>query len=88
MKKKKSQKIKDFTSRSNYCIATCEWIIDKAFDILSKLNELDNNKFSPCYDKKFEEYMKELKYLLDKSDKEMKTMDNLEKELRVLQKKK
>jgi hypothetical protein len=32
--------------------------------------------------------MKELKYLLNKSDKEMQTMDNLEKELRALQKKK
>ena len=32
--------------------------------------------------------MKELKYLLNKSDKEMQTMDNLEKELKILQKKK
>jgi hypothetical protein len=88
MKKKKTHKVKDFTDRSNYCIATCEWIASKAFNILSKLDELDNDKFCSSYNKKFEEYMKELKYLLNKSDKEMQTMDNLEKELKILQKKK
>ena len=36
------QKVKDFTDRSNYCIATCEWIACKAFDILSKLDDLEN----------------------------------------------
>jgi chemotaxis regulatin CheY-phosphate phosphatase CheZ len=88
MKKKKSQKIKDFTDRSNYCIATCEWIASKAFNILSKLDQLDNDKFDTSYNKKFDEYIKELKHLLNKSDKEMQTMDSLEKELKALQKKK
>jgi hypothetical protein len=88
MKKKKSQKVKDFTDRSNYCIATCEWIASKAFNILSKLDQLENDRFNESYNKKFDEYIKELKYLLNKSDKEMQTMDNLEKELKVLQKKK
>ena len=32
--------------------------------------------------------MKELKYLLNKSDKEMQTMNDLEKELQILQNKK
>jgi translation initiation factor 2B subunit (eIF-2B alpha/beta/delta family) len=88
MKKKKSQKIKDFTDRSNYCIATCEWIASKAFNILSKLDQLENNKFDISYSKKFDEYIKELKHLLNKSDKEMQTMNNLEKELKALQNKK
>jgi chemotaxis regulatin CheY-phosphate phosphatase CheZ len=88
MKKKKSQKIKDFTDRSNYCIATCEWIASKAFNILSKLDQLENNKFDTSYNKKFDEYTKELKHLLNKSDKEMQTMNNLEKELKALQNKK
>jgi translation initiation factor 2B subunit (eIF-2B alpha/beta/delta family) len=88
MKKKKSQKIKDFTERSNYCIATCEWIASKAFNILSKLDQLENNKFDISYSKKFDEYIKELKHLLNKSDKEMQTMNNLEKELKALQNKK
>ena len=88
MKKKKSQKVKDFTDRSNYCIATCEWIASKAFGILSKLDQLENDRFNESYNKKFDEYIKELKYLLNKSDKEMQTMDNLEKELKTLQKKK
>jgi len=88
MKKKKSQKIKDFTDRSNYCIATCEWIASKAFNILSKLDQLENNKFDTSYNKKFDEYIKELKHLLNKSDKEMQTMNNLEKELKALQNKK
>lgn len=88
MKKKKSQKVKDFTDRSNYCIATCEWIASKAFNILSKLDQLENDRFNESYNKKFDEYIKELKYLLNKSDKEMQTMDNLEKELKILQKKK
>jgi translation initiation factor 2B subunit (eIF-2B alpha/beta/delta family) len=88
MKKRKINKEKDLTDRSNYCIATCEWIANKALNTLSKLDELDNDKFSLSYNKKFEEYMRELKQLLNKSDKEMQTMDNLEKELRILQKKK
>jgi hypothetical protein len=82
------QKVKDFTDRSSYCIATCEWIANKAFDILSKLDDLENNKFDNKFDKKFEYYMKELKYLLNKSDKEMQTMSDLEKELQILQNKK
>lgn len=88
MKKKKVNKEKDLTDRSNYCIATCEWIANKAFNILSKLDELDNDKFASLYSKKFEEYTRELKQLLNKSNKEMQTMDDLEKELRILQKKK
>jgi len=88
MKKKKVNKEKDLTDRSNYCIATCEWIANKAFNILSKLDELDNDKFGPLYDKKFEEYIRELKQLLNKSNKEMKTMNDLEKELKILQYKK
>ena len=85
---KKMQKVKDFTDRSNYCIATCEWIACKAFDILSKLDDLENDKFDNKFDNKFEYYMKELKYLLNKSDKEMQTMNDLEKELQILQNKK
>jgi hypothetical protein len=81
MKKKNKQKVKDFTDRSSYCIATCEWIASKAFNILSKLDALEDDKSN----KKFEYYMKELKYLLNKSDKEMQTMNNLEEELRILQ---
>ena len=88
MKKKKMQKVKDFTDRSNYCIATCEWIASKAFDILSKLDDFENDKFNDKFNKKFEYYMKELKYLLNKSDKEMQTMNDLEEELRILQNKK
>lgn len=88
MKKRKINKEKDLTDRSNYCIATCEWIANKAFNILSKLDELDNDKFALLYSKKFEEYTRELKQLLNKSSKEMQTMDDLEKELRILQKKK
>jgi hypothetical protein len=88
MKKRKINKEKDLTDRSNYCIATCEWIANKAFNILSKLDELDNDKFGSLYSKKFEEYTRELKQLLNKSTKEMQTMDDLEKELRILQKKK
>ena len=88
MKKRKINKEKDLTDRSNYCIATCEWIANKAFNILSKLDELDNDKFGLLYSKKFEEYTRELKQLLNKSSKEMQTMDDLEKELRILQKKK
>jgi hypothetical protein len=88
MKKKKMQKVKDFTDRSNYCIATCEWIASKAFEILSKLDDLENDKFDNKFNKKFEYYMKELKYLLNKSDKEMQTMNDLEKELQILQDKK
>ena len=85
---KKMQKVKDFTDRSNYCIATCEWIASKAFDILSKLDDLENDKFDNKFNKKFEYYMKELKNLLNKSDKEMQTMNDLEKELQILQNKK
>jgi translation initiation factor 2B subunit (eIF-2B alpha/beta/delta family) len=81
MKKKNKQKVKDFTDRSSYCIATCEWIASKAFNILSKLDDLEDDKSN----KKFEYYMKELKNLLNKSEKEMQTMNNLEEELRVLQ---
>lgn len=88
MKKKQNQKVKDFTDRSNYCIATCEWIVSKAFAVLSKLDKLENHKFNKNYNKKFEKYMDELAYLLKKSDKEMKTMDDLENELKILQKKK
>lgn len=80
MKKKNKEKLKDFTDRSSYCIATCEWIASKAFNILSKLDDLKDDKSN----KKFEYYMKELKYLLNKSDKEMQTMNNLEQELRIL----
>lgn len=80
MKKKNKEKVKDFTDRSSYCIATCEWIASKAFNILSKLDDLEDDKSN----KKFEYYMKELKYLLNKSDKEMQTMNNLEQELRIL----
>jgi transcriptional regulator NrdR family protein len=85
MKKKKVNKEKDLIDRSNYCIATCEWIANKAFNILSKLDELDNNKFASFYNKKVEQYITELKQLLNKSNKEMQTMNSLEEELRVLQ---
>jgi len=85
MKKKKVNKEKDLIDRSNYCIATCEWIANKAFDILSKLDELDNNKFASFYNKKVEQYITELKQLLNKSNKEMETMNSLEEELRILQ---
>lgn len=88
MKKKKNNKVKNFLERSDYCVSTCEWIAGKAFNILKKLDELENDKFNESYNKKFDEYIKELKYLLNKSDKEMQTMDNLEKELKILQKKK
>ena len=86
MKKKKLSKVKNFVERSDYCVSTCEWIADKAFDILKKLDELENDKFDKNYNKKYTSYIKELKYFLDKSEKEMKIMDDLEKELSTLKK--
>jgi len=86
MKKKKLSKVKNFVERSDYCVSTCEWIADKAFDILKKLEELENNKFDKNYNNKYASYIKELKYFLDKSEKEMIIMDELEKELSTLKK--
>jgi predicted RNA-binding protein with EMAP domain len=86
MKKKKVNKVKNFLERSDYCVSTCEWIAGKAFDILKKLDELENDKFDKNYNKKYLSYIKELKYFLHKSEKEMKTMDDLEKELSTLKK--
>lgn len=86
MKKKKLSKVKNFLERSDYCISTCEWIADRAFEILNKLDQLENNKFDKSYNKKHEAYIKELSYFLNKSKKEMETMDALEKELHILKK--
>lgn len=86
MKKKKVNKVKSFLERSDYCVSTCEWIADKAFEILNKLDDLENNKFDKNYDKKYATYIKELTYFLNKSKKEMDTIDNLEKELDILRK--
>ena len=81
--------IDDILHKDAGCGSELDYVEQTSWVLFLKyLDDLENDKFDNKFNKKFEYYMKELKYLLNKSDKEMQTMNDLEKELQILQNKK
>jgi len=87
MRKSKLKKAQEVIEKSQVVFATCEWIEKEGMQAIDILDEIEKKPWSLENEKLKEETLNKLKFIIAKSQIEFQYMDELEKEIEILNKK-
>jgi hypothetical protein len=87
MRKNKLKKAQEVIEKSQVVFATCEWIEKEGMQAIDILDEIEKKPWSLENEKLKEEALNKLKFIIAKSQIEFQYMDELEKEIEILNKK-
>ena len=87
MRKSKLKKAQEVIDKSQVVFATCEWIEKEGMQAIDTLDQIEQKPWSLENEKLKEEALNKLKFIIAKSQIEFQYMDELEKEIEILNKK-
>jgi hypothetical protein len=87
MRKNKLKKAQEVIEKSQVVFATCEWIEKEGMQAIDILDEIEKKPWSLENEQLKEEALNKLKFIIAKSQIEFQYMDELEKEIEILNKK-
>jgi hypothetical protein len=87
MRKSKLKKAQEVIEKSQVVFATCEWIEKEGMQAIDILDEIEKKPWSLENEQLKEEALNKLKFIIAKSQIEFQYMDELEKEIEILNKK-
>jgi hypothetical protein len=87
MRKSKLKKAQEVIEKSQVVFATCEWIEKEGMQAIDLLDQIEQKPWSIENEKLKEEALNKLKFIIAKSQIEFQYMDDLEKEIEILNKK-
>jgi len=87
MRKSKLKKAQEVIEKSQVVFATCEWIEKEGMQAIDILDQIEQKPWSIENEQLKEEALNKLKFIIAKSQIEFQYMDELEKEIEILNKK-